>query len=134
MNAVHRPRPLLFAVSAALAILALLASAGLAGCGGSQVEDGTRTADGKLRIVMYGSSRCGICAHFRRHLDKRSRAYEWHDVLRSREDRKTMVTLARAVRPNKVRIRFPVIVYGGKTLVSPTWTQFSALLDRPDDS
>lgn len=121
--------PLLLSLLLALALP--LATIATTGCAGATVSKDTGV-DGKTRIVIYGSGKCGICTNFRAQLDRRQRSYEWHDILLSNDDRMAMIKLVQAARPGGGGFRYPVVKYGARTLVSPTWPQFKALLDAAD--
>jgi len=101
---------------------------GLGACAGPPTADGRPTSDDVL--VMYGSSRCGICKGFRRNLVREGIDYEFLDVRADPANSEAMWGYVRKARPNAGRVRFPVMVYGEHILVSPTWPQFQRFYAR----
>lgn len=87
-------------------------------------------ANGALRVVMYGSSRCGICHGFRARMDRQQLPYSFVDVRADPQGQRTMWALVRRARPGANRVRFPVITIGDQILVSPRYADFQAAYDK----
>ncbi|MBP47892.1 MAG: hypothetical protein CMH53_08120 [Myxococcales bacterium] len=77
-----------------------------------------------LKVVLYGSERCGICHGFRARMDRAKLVYEFVNVNASSSGNAMMWSLVRKERPMANRVRFPVITIGSKTLVSPRYGDF----------
>ncbi len=100
------------------------------GCGAPDVADSESSTQPSAAptIHLYGRDTCGICVGFRSRLNKRGRAYVWHDV-GSQSEGQAMWALVQRARPGSQGVRFPVIQYGKEILVSPTWEEFQPRLD-----
>ena len=108
----------------ALLILCMAAIA-MPACGGAQGQAtaGQAVAE-RAKLVMYGSSRCGICHHFRRKMAKEGIDYTFVDVNRDPEGKSAMWQHVMRVRPKARSVRFPVFAIGQRALVSPSYAQF----------